>query len=284
MNESTNVVEVSIQNFQTEVVEQSRQRPVLLEFYANEAEPSRLLAPLLRKLADEYQGKFLLARVSIRENPQLVQQLAVRTLPTVKVIFQGQMVENLEGPLAEPQLRVLLDQLTMSPMEMIRAEIDALIAEGNRQAAIELLQQAITEEPKNYPLHAELADHLIMEGRVDEARKIIAGLPADTAGLGRPQLRIEFMEQASRLPPVAELKATLAKSPTDLQGKLDLAIALVANDETGPALDLLLEVLKTDKQFGDEAARKTMIKVFELLGKGNEMATAYRRKMFTFLH
>ena len=98
MNASSNVIEVSAQNFQDEVLEKSKQIPVFLEFYADGAEPSMALAPVLRKLADEYQGKFLLARVDIQQNPQIVQQLGVRTLPTIKIIFQGQMVQDLEGP------------------------------------------------------------------------------------------------------------------------------------------------------------------------------------------
>ncbi|MCB1693115.1 MAG: tetratricopeptide repeat protein [Pseudomonadales bacterium] len=278
------VIEVTIQNFQAEVVEKSKTVPVLLEFYANEAEPSRQLAPVLDKLATEYGGKFLLARVDIRENQQLVQQLGVRTLPTVKVIFQGQLVENLEGPQQEPQLRALLDQLTMSPLEMIRGEVDALLAAGDRRGAIEMLGQAVEAEPQNNALKAELADLLIMEGQVDEARQIIASLPADTEGLSKPQHRIEFMERAAGLAPLAELASSVKAKPDDLQLQVDLAIALVANDEMEQALSLLLDVMKRDRTFDDEVARKTMIKVFDLLGKGNELATQYRRKMFTFLH
>ncbi|XOV87477.1 MAG: tetratricopeptide repeat protein [Pseudomonadota bacterium] len=278
------IVEVTAQNFQAEVVDKSKQAPVLLEIYANEAPPSRELAPVLRRLAEEYGGKFILARLSVPENQQLVQQLGVRTLPTVKVIFQGQMVENLEGPQQEAQLRQLLDQLTMSPVEMVRSQVIELLAQGNRAAAISLLQRAISEEPKNFALQAELCDLLIMEGRADEARQMLAGLPEDTEGLSKPRSRIEFMEMAAALPPLAELRQLAATDPVDLEVAVNLAVRLVANDDIEEALDCLLDVLKKDKTFGDEIARRTMIKVFDLLGKGNELATSYRRKMFTFLH
>lgn len=283
-NAPTNIVEVSIQNFQTEVVEKSKQVPVLLEFYADEAEQSAQLAPLLRKLAGEYQGKFVLARVNIRENQQLVQQLQVRTLPTVKIIYQGQMAENLEGPQQEAQLRAILDQLTMSPVEVIRAQLDMLLAEGNRGAAIEMLQQAITEEPKNFALHAELADLLIMEGRIDEAKQVLAPLPPDTEGISKPRSRIEFMEEAATLPPASELSASLEADPEDLARRYQLAVRLVADDKVEAALEELLAMLKQDRHYDEELARRTMIKVFDLLGKGNELATTYRRKMFTFLY
>jgi len=284
MSATANVVEISIQNFQAEVVEKSRQVPVLLEFYADEAEPSRELAPVLRRLADEYQGKFVLGRVNIRDNSQLVQQLGIRTLPTIKIIFQGQMAQNLEGPQQEERLRALLDQLTMSSIDMIRKQVDGLLAEGNRKGAIELLQQAIAEEPRNYAMHAELCDLLIMEDRIDEAKQILAALPADTEGISKPQNRIEFMERAGSLPPLEQLAAELEVNPEDLGVRLNLAIRLVANDDMEQALEHLLAMLKQDRSFDEEVARKTMIKVFALLGKGNELATDYRRKMFTFLH
>lgn len=284
MSATASVVEISAQNFQSEVVEKSRQTPVLLEFYADEAEQSRSFGQLLRKLADAYAGKFVLARVNIRDNTQLVQQLGVRTLPTVKVIFQGQMVQNLEGPQPEDRLRAMLDQLTMSPVEMVRQQIDELLAAGDRQGAISLLQQAIEEEPRNHALHAELCDLLVMEDRIDEARQILAALPDDTEGISKPRNRIEFIEQARALPPLEQLTRSLEASPEDMQLRLDLAIRLVADDQMEAALEQLLDMMKRDRGFQDEIARKTMIKVFDLLGKGNELATAYRRKMFTFLH
>jgi putative thioredoxin len=284
MSATPNIVDISVQNFQAEVVEKSRQVPVLLEFYADEAEPSRMLAPVLRKLAAEYNGKFVLARVDIRENSQLVQQLGVRTLPTLKVIFQGQMTENLEGPQQEDRLRAMLDQLTMSPVEKVRKEIDALLAVGDRKGAIELLQHAIADEPKNYGLQAELCDLLVMEDRIDEAKQVLASLPADTEGISKPQNRIAFIEQARTLPSLGELASRVEAHPDDLALRLRLAIRLVAEDRMEEALEHLLTMMKQDRGFEDEVARTTMIKVFELLGKGNELATAYRRKMFTFLH
>ena len=114
MNASPNIIEVSVQNFQTEVVEKSQQIPVFLEFYADGAEPSEQLAPILNKLATEFSEKIILARVDVQQNQQIVQQLAVRTLPTIKVIFQGQMAQDLEGPQEEATLREMIEQLTFA--------------------------------------------------------------------------------------------------------------------------------------------------------------------------
>lgn len=284
MNASPNIIEVSVQNFQTEVVEKSQQIPVFLEFYADGAEPSEQLAPILNKLATEFSEKIILARVDVQQNQQIVQQLAVRTLPTVKVIFQGQMAQDLEGPQEEATLREMIEQLTMSSVERIREQIKVYLAQGQRAEAIELLQQVISEEPHNHALQTELSDLLIMENRIDEAKLILASLPTDAEGISKPQNRVAFIELANELPPLAELLTAREANEDDLQLQYDTAVRLIADDQIEAALEGLLVMLKKDKSFDDELARKTMIKVFELLGKGDAMATAYRRKMFTFLH
>ncbi len=285
MSASPNVVDVSVQNFQTEVVEKSRQVPVLLEFYADGAEPSEQLAPVLRKIADDYQGKFLLARVNIQQNPQIVQQLGVRTLPTVKVIYQGQMYQDLEGPDAEEsKIRQVLDQLTMSSVERVRERIDLLLSQGDRKGAIEMLQQAVSEEPNNHGLYTELCDLLIMEDRIDEAKQILAGLPADAEGINKPKSRLEMLEEAESLPPIETLRAELEGNEDDLKARYRLAVRLIVDDQVEEGLDHLLAILKKDRHFEEDLARTTMIRVFDMLGKGNELATAYRRKMFTILY
>ncbi len=284
MSVNANVVEVSVENFQSDVIEKSKQVPVLLEFYADGAEPSQALAPVLRKLADEYQGKFVLARVDIQQNQQIVQQLGVRTLPTIKIIFQGQMAQDLEGPQEESQLRQVLDQLTMSPIERIREQIKMLLSQGNRTEAISMLQQAIAEEPNNHGLHVELADLLIMESRSDEARQILNGLPDETEGISKPQNRLLFIDKASELTGVDDLMKQVDSDGDDLQLRYNLAVCLIVDDQIEEALEQLLVILKKDKTFEEELARKTMIQVFDLLGKGDPVATAYRRRMFSFLH
>ncbi|MEM7362533.1 MAG: tetratricopeptide repeat protein [Pseudomonadota bacterium] len=284
MSEAQHVFDVSVQNFNSEVAERSQKTPVLLEFYAEGAEQSQETAALLARLAGEYDGKFLLGRVDIQRNPELVQQLQVRTLPTVKVVFQGQIVQNLEGPLPEPQLREFLDQLTMSPVERIRAQVDELLEQGNRPAAIQLLQQLIAEEPGNHGIAVELADLLIMEGDMDQAQTMLQGLPDDAEGISKPRNRIAFIEEASSLSSVSELSQSVAGDVDNLRLRYELAVAQVADDQTEAALENLLVMLQQDREFEDELARKTMIRIFELLGKGDEIATRYRRKMFTFLH
>ena len=282
MNNDANIIEVSLENFQAEVAEKSQQTPVLLEFYAEASPESVAASAVLRRLASEFHGKVILARSDVQKDPHLAQQLQVRTLPTVKVIYQGQMAGNIEGPVNEDQLREALGQLTMSPMERVREQIDFLVAQGERRQAIQMLQEVIAEEPQNLALRVEIADLLIMEGQIEDARQLLAALPADTDGIDKQNARLAFIDEAGDLESLDVLQSRAESG--ELRDRYNLAIKLVVDDQVEQALVVLLDMLKTDKTWEDELARQTMIKVFNMLGKGNELATQYRRKMFTFLH
>ena len=279
------ILEVNLENFQAEVVDKSQQVPVLLEFYADQAEQCVSTSTVLRKLVGEYQGKFALRRVEVQKNSQLVQQMQIRALPTIKIVHQGQVAGGIDGPVDENQLKEALDQLTMSPLERVREEIDNLVSEGERPKAIAMLQDVIAEEPSNFALHVELCDLLIIEDRIPEAREILEGLPADSEGIAKPKSRLEFIDMAKELDDLDSVLTKLESSKDDnYQLKLDAAIKLVTSDRVDEALNLLLSIVRADRMWEEEKARKTMIKIFDLLGKGNELATRYRRKMFALLH
>lgn len=279
-----NCIEINVQNFQTEVLEKSKQVPIVIEFYAEGAESSQAMAVVLKRLAREYAGKFILARVDIQQNQQIVQQLEVRTLPTLKVISEGQLAHELEGPQDEISLRNMIDQVTMSPIERIQEQIKLLLAEGNRLGAIDMLHKAIGEEPTNYALQVELADLLVMESRISEAEEILDGLSENIQGINKPRNRITFIGKAADMPSLDELTSKLEQNPDELMLRYQLAVRLIADDQIEAALEELLTILKKDREFENQLARLTMIEVFDLLGKGDPTATAYRRKMFAFLH
>jgi len=278
------IIDVTVENFQSVVGEQSKTTPVVLEFYAEGAEQCASTSALLQRLAAEYAGKFILGRVEVQQNPQIVQQLAIRALPTIKIIFQGQMAGDIEGPAEEQQLRNTLEQITMSPMDRVREQIDFLVLQGERQQAIQMLRDVIVEEPNNFGLHVELCDLLILEGETTDARQILEAIPQDTAGIEKPRSRLEFLDLAGEISPLNELKAKVSAEPENLRARFELAIGLSIEGHNEEGLDVLLDLMKTNREWEDDLARKTMIKIFNMLGKGNEIATAYRRKMFSLLH
>ena len=278
------VVEVSPQNFQSAVVERSRETPVVLLFWAQQVAPSVDARRTLETLATQYQGKFLLALADVAQDPTLAQHLQVQGLPSLRVVRDGQLVDQLEGPQDEAVLRQMLDRLTMSSGDLLRAQLQEILDAGDLQAALQLLQQAVQEEPGNPAFKVELADVLIRAGEVADARQVLAGLPEDAPDRERPDTRLTLVEEAQDLPPAEQLAADCASNPDDLALRYQYAIALAATDQIAAALDEAMFILQTDREFRDDIGRLTMLRLFKVLGKGSDLAGRYRRRMFNFLH
>lgn len=276
--------EVTPENFQTAVVERSREVPVVLLFWAQEVMPSADLRRSLENTARGYQGKVFIGLVDVARDPTLAQHLRVQSLPSMRVVQGGQLVHQFDGPQTDTSLRALLDQLTLSPADALREDLADLIAAGDYDRAVAVLQQAIAEEPQNQGFRVELADVLALQGRVDEARQVLAGVPEDAEERGRPQARIEFLEEAAGLETQDELERRLAGDDGDLDARYGLAVHAAVAGDYSRALDQALAILQADRQFRDDLGRLTMIRIFLVLGKGSELASRYRRRMFNFMH
>jgi putative thioredoxin len=278
------VTEITAQNFQADVVEKSQQVPVIMEFYAEGAAPSDELSKLLGTLIPSYQGKLSWARVNVQANQQLVQQLGVRGLPTLKVVKGGQLLDNLEGPQTQAALSALFDQLTMSEGDQIRAQIAGYLSVGDRESAMAMLREMMVQEPLNASLKTELCDSMIQANQIQEAEALLASLPNDAEGIEKAKSRLHFVQQVSELGTIETLEALAISHPDDQSHLYHFACALVAADQIEAGLQVLLDMLRRDKSWSEDKARQTMIRVFELLGKGDPMASTYRRKMFTLMH
>lgn len=278
------VFEVTPQSFQTDVVQRSANTPVLLLFWAEQAAPAVEAKRQLEGLVGQYAGKVALGLVNVAADQTLAQHLQVQALPSLRVIDKGQIAQQLEGPQSEQTLRKLLDQLTMSAADLIKAQLAQHLQQGDLRSARRFLQQAVKEEPKNPYFRVELADVLARQGELNDARKVLASVPQDTAELERPQTRLELAEEAAALPSRKQLLAQLEELPNDLEAHCQLAVVEAAQGNFEAALELALQVLQADRSFGDELGRRTLLRLFAVLGKGDELAGRYRRKMFNFLH
>jgi putative thioredoxin len=200
------------------------------------------------------------------------------------VVQDGQLVHQLDGPQTEGTLRGLLDQLTMSSAELLKEDLAGLVAAGDYQRAMAMLKQALEEEPHNHGYRVELADLLALQGEAEAARQVLADVPEDAEEGDRPRTRIEFVEEAAGLETMAELERTLAGAPDDLETRYRLAVRAAAAGDYQRALDEALAILQADRSFRDDLGRLTMIRILTLLGKGSELASRYRRRMFNFMH
>ena len=279
------IVDVDMSNFQQVVLEGSMQTPVLLDCGSSNSEASAQLAPVLEKLAREYAGAFILARLDAEQNPQIAAQLGVRSVPDVKLISQGQLYDQFQGALPEHQIREWLGQYLQAPEAAslsTHEQAAEAVAAGDTATAKALYEQLITESPEHHEYRINYAGVLTSEGQFDQALEILDALPPQdrdsTPGRG-VRARIDFARQA----PTAEDIDALGERD-DSEAQLLNARFALGQGQYEKALEGLLSLMKSDRSYGDDAARKTLLEVFDALGKDHELTTLYRRRLFTLLY
>lgn len=275
---------VTMDNFQTDVVDASAQQPVVLLFWAEQVPESVQVKTLVEQVMADYAGKAVLTLSDVAQDQSLAPRLQVQGLPSIRIIHQGAIAEQLDGMVDEAQLRTVLDGLTQSSVEAMQGDLDQLMAAGDFAGAATVLQQSIHEEPNNQSLRVELADVLVRKGDLDDARTVLASIPEDTDGRSRPQNRLEFAEEAAGMDGLDDLQASVEANPDDLESRYALAVVQVVAANYEVALILCLDILRENREFRDDIGRLTMIRIFDVLGKGNELATKYRRKLFNAMH
>ena len=281
MDNAPNVFDVELPSFQTDVVERSRQIPVVLLFWTDQVAPAVETKATLTRLAEQYGGKFALALSDIAKDQTLAQQLRVQGIPSIRVIRDGQLAEQLEGPQGESVLRRLLDQLTQSPSDRLKVDLAGLLEAEDYDGALAVLQEAINAEPNNAGFKVEWADVLLLQGDLDGARTVLATIPEGTEERDRPATRLELLEEAASC---GRLSDALDADDGDLEAHYRAAVLLAAERRYPEALDHAMAILQRDREFREDAGRLTMIRIMALMGRGSEIAKGYRRRMFNFLH
>ena len=282
--EESNIKNVGPDTFQADVIEKSETLPVFVLFWAEQVEPSVQMRHILGSLIQQYRGKAELVLSDVSQDQSLAQTLRVQGLPSIRVIFKGKIVEQIDGPAEEEQLKGILDTLTQSPADVLKNQLDGFLSERDWDSALVLIQQAIEQEPNNQGFRVELADLLVRKGDLADAAKVLAAIPDDIAGVKRPRTRLEFLEESAGLPSADEVRKTEATESNKLELAYRQAVWLIVEEHYQEALDLCLEILITDREFREDIGRLTMIRIFELMDKGDEIVSAYRRKMFNLMH
>ena len=277
------VVDVDGAGFQQVVIDGSRERPVIVDFWAPWCGPCRALGPILEKLAAEYDGRFVLAKVNSDENPELSARYGVRGIPNVKAFVDGELVDEFSGALPESGVRQFLDRIVPSPADELRDEaLTAYAANRDVDAALEILARAEALEPANEDLRVDRAAFLADAGRADEARAALAALKPLTQMSDRVsalKAKLDLAQGAADAGGEDELVKRVAANADDLDARMQLAHALAARHAYREALDQLLEIVQRDRAFGDDAGRKTMLKIFELIPGQPELVSEFRRKL-----
>lgn len=279
---SEHALDVGLADFQQHVLDESKHRPVVVDFWAPWCGPCKSLKPILEKLAAEYGGSFLLAKVNSDDNQELAARYGVRGIPSVKAFVNGAMVDEFSGALPEGEVRVFLDRLIPSPAEELRAQAAGLRAAGDLSAALQALAEASRVDPAHLGVRLDAAEIMLDLGEADEARRLIASVPDDAdPRVAQLKARLQFMGVAGE--DVAALTAQVAANENDLAARLKLANLLVAAGQYEAGMDQLLEIVRRDRGFEDDIGRKTLLSVFDLLG-GGELVSRYRRQLSSLLY
>jgi putative thioredoxin len=279
--------EITSADFNQVVIQGSQQAPVLVDFWAPWCGPCRALTPVLEKLADEYNGKFLLVKVNSDETPDLAREYGVRSIPNVKAFVNGQVVDEFLGALPESAVRAFIDRILPTPAELIRREAVAHAAAGDQEQALALLGTAADLEPKNDTVQAERIALLLDLGRISEARAVgsrLSPLAGQDPRAAQVLARLQLADTDAERSEPAELEARVLSNPDDLDARLRLAKLYAGQQRYEPALEQLLEITRRDRSFGDEAGRKTMLAIFDLLKNQNELVSRYRKLLASTLH
>jgi putative thioredoxin len=282
--------------FAKDVLEASRTVPVIVDFWAPWCGPCKTLQPMIEKVVTEAKGAVKLVKIDIDKNQMLAQQLRIQSIPAVYAFFGGRPVDGFMGAVPESQVREFVGRLIQAGggagadgADDLNAALEhakQAVTDGDFQLAAQIYNEVLEVAPDNLPAMAGLARCYAQEGQADQARAILAKVPAKDKGnaeIVAVQAQLDLAEAAKAAGPIGELKAKAEKDPKDFQSRLDLAMAYWAGSQKQEAIDELLAMIKTDRNWNEAAARQQLLKFFEALGFTDPLAVAGRKRLSTIL-
>ncbi|MDC3393796.1 thioredoxin [Luminiphilus sp.] len=280
------VVDIDENNAQQYLIDESFNRPVVVDFWADWCAPCKQLMPLLEKLADEYAGAFLLAKINADEQQGISGQLGVRSLPTVMVFKDGQPVDGFAGAQSETAVRELLQKHLPSPWDAKVAEATELLDQGDTAGAVGLLRSAWEESSKLLEITLAYAGALLEANRLDDSEAVLNEVRLVDRDALHEQLmaQIELKRVAGKSPEIAALEAELLADEGDHAVRVKLAVQLTTDAHHRDALDHLLTVLRADRDWNNGEAKRLYLDTIASIGKGDPLAAEYQRKLFSILY
>ena len=281
-----NVVDIDQNNAQQYLIDESFNRPVVVDFWADWCAPCKQLMPLLEKLADEYAGAFLLAKINADEQQGISQQLGVRSLPTVMVFKDGQPVDGFSGAQPETAVREMLQKHLPSPWDAKIAEATELLDSGDTANALALLRAAWEDSNKLLDITLAYAGALVEANRLDEAEDVLNEVRLVDRDALHEQLmaQIELKREAGKSPEIEALESELASDESNHAVRVKLAVQLTTGAHYRDALEHLLVVLRADRDWNDGEAKRLYLDTIASIGKGDPLAAEYQRKLFSILY
>ncbi|MGL4325510.1 MAG: thioredoxin [Beijerinckiaceae bacterium] len=280
------VKDVTTATFRQDVIAESMKQPVLVDFWAPWCGPCKQLTPIIEKAVKSAGGRVKLAKMNIDDHPQIAGQLGIQSIPAVIVFDKGQPVDGFVGAVPESQVKQLIEQVAgpagPSPAEEMLAAAASAVEAGDAASAAELYGAILAHEPDNAVAIAGMAKLQFDMGALDQAKRILDTVPpakANDPAIASVRAAIEIAEQANALGDVADLMKAVDADPKNYQARLDLAVALNARDKREEAIDQLIAIIRADRKWNEEAARRQLLQFFEAWGPMDEMSILGRRKL-----
>jgi putative thioredoxin len=290
MADNNLIKDTTTQTFVKDVIEESKRQPVLVDFWAEWCGPCKQLGPIIEKVVRAAKGKVKLVKMDIDKHPQVAGQLGVQSIPAVFAFVNGQPVDGFMGALPESQVvafieRVTKDRIGGEEQDTLKAA-DAALAANDPAGAAELYAQVLEQDNGNVPALAGLARSYVATGALEQAKQTLALVPEakrNDAAVAAARAALELAEQAQAVGPLSDLEQKVAANPLDHQARLDLAVALAGNGRRKEAVDHLIEIVKRDRKWNEDAARKQLVILFEAMGPTDPRTIEARRKLSSLL-
>lgn len=274
-------------HFQQQVIELSKQQPILVDFWADWCQPCKVLIPLLHKLSNDYKGEFLLAKVNADEQSEIVTTAGVRNLPTVKLYINGDVVDEFTGAKSEAELIQFLDKHIESENSKKIKQALTLSDAGEHEQAIELLKEMNQADPRDIKVHITIAQAYLNAADYENCSAILKSLPANIQiepEVKQIQDALELAQATADAPAIDEVLSQLESQPNDHKTRIQLAKLYTVGQKYESALEALMIVLNDDMNFNEGEARTNMIAIFTKLGAQDPLTRQYRTKLATLLN
>jgi putative thioredoxin len=284
------VKETTTQSFVKDVIEESKRQPVLIDFWAPWCGPCKQLTPMLEKAVHAAKGKVKLVKMNIDEHPSIPGQMGIQSIPAVIAFVNGQPADGFLGALPESQVIAFIERLTKGSIGAEEKDLlktaDAALADGDAAGAADLYAQVLAQDAGNVSALAGLARAYVQTGAIEQAKQTLAMVPEakrHEAPVAAAQAALDVAEQAKAVGPVGDLEQKVAADPRDHQARFDLAVALAGAGRRQDAVDHLLEIVKRDRKWNEDGARKQLVQFFEAWGPTDEATVEGRKRLSSIL-
>ena len=282
--------DTTTQTFMKDVIEESKRQPVLVDFWAEWCGPCKQLTPVLEKVIKAAKGKVKLVKMDIDKHPAVAGQLGIQSIPAVFAFVNGQPVDGFLGNLPESQVIAFLERVTKGKIggeeKDALATADAALAQGDAASAADLYAKVLAQDAGNVAALGGLARAYLKTGATEQAKQTLALVPEakrNDPAVAAARAALELVEQAKSVGPIAELEQKVAANALDHQARFDLAVALNSKNRRQEAVDHLIEIVRRDRKWNDDGARKQLVQFFEAWGPTDDATVAGRKRLSSIL-